>query len=472
METKKRMIEGKKIIAVGGGKGGVGKSVVACNLAVGFAREGTDVVLVDADLGAPNLHTLMGIERPRGSLGDLLSNSKLHLVDVLTETSVPGLRMACGAAPILGVANPEFTKKQRLINEISKIDAEILVVDIGAGVSYNVIDFFNAADIRLVVVTPQITSMHNAYGFVKSSLHRLLQRSIAGRQGYKELFSGGGWSEEKMDKLLQRVASFDPRYLSVFEPLIDSYSVHLMGNMLENRRETNVMWAMRRMVRDFLMVDCQVIGGLQRTARVQASVNRRQPFMLDRTLDTNGQRIQQAVSALRKLDTAANRQAQTVAIESARYLPKQGAKSSKSVSIENESAALDEDLFAEEILDRRRSETRYPQDRPCLVRIDGQEHQATLVDISLSGARISSIPEIAPTNVFEIRLNVSRSPVAPEYIWVPATIRYFDRRNHAAGCQFVNREDVKNAVVAAASELGREVTPLPHPSIENAAGGV
>lgn len=316
------MIEGKRIIAVGGGKGGVGKSVVACNLAVGFAKNGANTVLVDADLGAPNLHTLLGIDHPRRSLGDLLESSRTHLSDVLSDTMVPRLRLACGAAPILGVANPEFQKKQRLLREIARLEAEVLVVDIGAGVSYNVIDFFNAADVRVVVVTPQITSLHNAYGFIKSSLHRLLQRAIAGRVGYKEIFSGGGWSEEKIDKLLERVASFDPRYLNVFEPLIESFYVFLMGNMLEGDQEVKVVKAMRQMVRDFLCIECQVIAALGRSSTVQRSVNTRRPFMLEGTLDHNGERLMAAIKHLDGIDLGPSRRAVAQALASIGSLPK------------------------------------------------------------------------------------------------------------------------------------------------------
>ncbi len=464
------MIDGKKIIAVGGGKGGVGKSVVACNLAVGLAQRGTDVVLVDADLGAPNLHTLLGIERPHGSLNDLLGDRSRHLADVLTPTSIPGLRLACGAAPILGVANPEFQKKQRIIRELNRLDAEVLVVDIGAGVSYNVIDFFNAADIRLVVVTPQITSMHNAYGFIKSALHRMLQRAIAGRVGYREIFTGGGWTEEKMDVLLERVANFDPRYLSVFEPLIDSFSVTLMGNLLGSRRETNILWAMQRMVQDFLLVDCQVLGGLDRSPLVLRSVNRRRPFMLESPLDANGKRIEQAVDYLQQVDVQAQRQSATVALESARYLPKEERRGRGGKPA---ATALAEEVFTEEITDRRRADPRYPQNFPTEVRIEGVTHPARLVDISRSGARLSSIPEMPPDATIEIRLNVSQTPsLTTEWAWVTATVRYFDRHRQAAGCQFDNPEAARNALDAAASEMRRGITPLPVRRTGSAVGGV
>jgi flagellar biosynthesis protein FlhG len=345
------MIEGKRIIAVGGGKGGVGKSVVACNLAVGFAKNGANTVLVDADLGAPNLHTLLGIDHPRRSLGDLLDSSRMHLSDVLSETIVPNLRLACGAAPILGVANPEFQKKQRMLREIARLEADVLVVDIGAGVSYNVVDFFNAADVRVVVVTPQITSLHNAYGFIKSSLHRLLQRAIAGRAGYKEIFSGGGWSEEKIDKLLERVATFDPRYLNVFEPLIESFYVFLMGNMIEGEHEAKVLRAMRKMVRDFLCIECQVIGCLARSSIVQRSINTRRPFMLEGTLDANGERLMAAIKHLDGIDLTPSRKAVAQALASIGALPKSGAAVPGLTAQE----ALDEDTFLGAMVNRASS---------------------------------------------------------------------------------------------------------------------
>ena len=120
MESVNRMIEGKRIVAVGGGKGGVGKSVVATNLAVACAQAGAETILVDADLGAPNIHTMLGVERPVGSLGDVMANAKLHLSDVLSHCSVDHLSIICGAGPILGVANPEFQKKQRVLTHASE----------------------------------------------------------------------------------------------------------------------------------------------------------------------------------------------------------------------------------------------------------------------------------------------------------------------------------------------------------------
>jgi len=82
-----------RVVSVGGGKGGVGKSVVAANLAVAMAQRGARVVLVDADLGAANQHTLFGIARPGPGVEAFLDGSLAELAQAEVESGVPGLRL-------------------------------------------------------------------------------------------------------------------------------------------------------------------------------------------------------------------------------------------------------------------------------------------------------------------------------------------------------------------------------------------
>lgn len=447
------MIEGKRIVAVGGGKGGVGKSVVATNLAVACAQAGAETILVDADLGAPNIHTMLGVERPVGSLGDVMANAKLHLSDVLSHCSVDHLSIICGAGPILGVANPEFQKKQRLIREISRLEAEVLVVDLGAGVSYNVLDFFNAADIRLVVVTPQLTSMHNAYGFVKSSLHRLLQRAIAGKPGYNDLFGRPGWTEEKIDQLLERVAMFDPRYLDIFEPLLDSFSALLLGNLLERRKEVNVLWAMRRMVRDFLRLECNVVGALRRDDAVQKSVNRRWPFVLDMRNDANTIALRDLSSHILKADLAPERAMRDIAFEKAKALPKTKDSAAANLSLRKQLDALDEERFASELRGRQRCEPRYAADVKIMVRSGEDTREAKLVDLSRSGARIAEMSGVGEGDRIELRLPRDLTQEKKNWFWVPAVVRRFDGKTGTAGCQLEASEVARKALEALVAQL-------------------
>lgn len=460
------MFEGKRVIAIGGGKGGVGKSVVAANLAVACAQEGKATVLVDADLGAPNLHTLLGVERPTGHLGDVLADASRHLEEIKMPCLVPNLWLVCGAGPILGVANPKFQKKQRLIRELNRLDAEVLVVDLGAGVSYNVLDFFNAADIRLVVITSQLTSMHNAYGFIKSALHRRLQRAIAAKPGYNELFDHSGWAEERLDQLLERVAQFDHRYLGVFEPLIGSFSIFLMGNMLESQKETNVLWAMQRMVQDFLGVECRVAGGLRRSIQVQRSINQRQPFMLEPRLDRNGEALRKLARELLRRDLSGERGQVRMALEAAEKLPKtseaaitgppEGDNGKRSAPSEGdgEGERLDEARFADELKGRQRVDTRYPAHQTIRVRIDGNEQDAFLIDLSRSGARISGLPSLEQGDRIDLRF--PRAPAGskgPPWIWAHALVRHIDEATAAAGCRFEDTSELRQALEALISRL-------------------
>src|SRR5262245_51393747 len=100
---------------MGGGKGGVGRSLVAASLAVALAQTGAKVVLLDADLGAPNLHTLFGIARPERTIEDFLAGRANTLADVALETGMRGLFLLAGTPAILGSANPSFGAKQKLI---------------------------------------------------------------------------------------------------------------------------------------------------------------------------------------------------------------------------------------------------------------------------------------------------------------------------------------------------------------------
>ncbi len=161
-----------KFWAVGGGKGGVGKSLVTVLLGAALAKLGKRVILVDADLGGSNLHTLLGIRYPKFTLVDFIKKAVPSLEEVLTETPVANMKMICGADDILGVANPKSTQKIKIFNHLQNLAADIILIDLGAGTSFTTIDFFLFAPQRMVVLTPQVTSMQNAYGFIKSSLYR------------------------------------------------------------------------------------------------------------------------------------------------------------------------------------------------------------------------------------------------------------------------------------------------------------
>jgi flagellar biosynthesis protein FlhG len=166
---------GPCIWAVGGGKGGVGKSMVTSSLAVALAGRGKRVVLVDADLGGANLDTVFGITRPPRTLSEFLAGEVPRLADVLCPTSVPNLRIVSGSNALLSMANPRHSQKEKFLRHLRTLPVDHVLLDLGAGSNYNVLDFFLAAQRRIVVVVPEPTSIENAYHFLKAAFFRSLR---------------------------------------------------------------------------------------------------------------------------------------------------------------------------------------------------------------------------------------------------------------------------------------------------------
>jgi flagellar biosynthesis protein FlhG len=156
----------------------VGKSVLAANLGLALAAQGRAVVLVDLDLGGSNLHTCLGVKNKHPGLGDLVWKKERSLSDLLVETGYDRLWLVPGDGLMPGTANLEWFAKKRILKELAALPADFAILDLGAGSSYNVVDFFLAAGDGIVVVKPEVTSILNAYSFLKTAAYRLLQRSF------------------------------------------------------------------------------------------------------------------------------------------------------------------------------------------------------------------------------------------------------------------------------------------------------
>lgn len=166
----------RQIWSLGGGKGGIGKSLLTASLGWQLSRMGKRVVLVDADLGGANLHTCLGLSTPpEHTLGDFIRRRVERIEDVAVETGYTGLRLISGASDFLGAANIKYQQKVRVLNRIRALDVDVVLMDLGAGTSFNIIDFFLVSDVGILTVVPEPTSIENAYRFIKSALYRRLR---------------------------------------------------------------------------------------------------------------------------------------------------------------------------------------------------------------------------------------------------------------------------------------------------------
>ncbi|MGA8891907.1 MAG: P-loop NTPase [Anaeromyxobacteraceae bacterium] len=166
-------------MSVGGGKGGVGKSLVAASLGIELARRGSRVVLVDCDLGGANLHTCLGVDPPRRTLSDFVNRDVERIEELAVESGFPGVSLVSGALDRLDAANPNHGQKTRLIRHIQSMAADFVVLDLAAGTQKNTLDFFLLADHKVVVLVPEPSAVENAHRFVKASFWRRLRSASA-----------------------------------------------------------------------------------------------------------------------------------------------------------------------------------------------------------------------------------------------------------------------------------------------------
>src|SRR5687768_936832 len=119
-----------RMVAIAGGKGGVGKSTLAANLALAIGRLGNRVALVDADLGAANLHTMLGVLHPPSGVAELLDD-RIDGLDEVALPVAPTVKLVAGTSRP-GSASLGTAQKLRLIRAIAQLDADVIVVDVGA----------------------------------------------------------------------------------------------------------------------------------------------------------------------------------------------------------------------------------------------------------------------------------------------------------------------------------------------------
>lgn len=155
-----------RVIAVTGGKGGIGKTNVSVNLSLALAKLGRRVVLLDADLGLANVDVLLGIEAEK-NLSDVL-NGECSLLDVMVDGPM-GIKIVPASSGVRSMAALSTHEHSGLIQAFSEIDdqLDVLVVDTAAGISDSVTSFVHAAQEVLVVVCNEPTSITDAYALIK-----------------------------------------------------------------------------------------------------------------------------------------------------------------------------------------------------------------------------------------------------------------------------------------------------------------
>lgn len=168
------------VLPVGGGKGGIGKSVLTANLGLALARLEHRVIVIDADLGGSDLHNLLGQDNERPGLGEVLTGQAADVRQVVHPILEPRFSFVPGDALVVATANPSFQKKRKLLHRIKALEADFVLLDLGAGTAITVMDFFLTSPVSLLVMLPERPAVLSAFNFLKNAVFRALNRIFRG----------------------------------------------------------------------------------------------------------------------------------------------------------------------------------------------------------------------------------------------------------------------------------------------------
>ena len=136
-EAREAGNSGSIIIPVASGKGGVGKSFISANLAIALAELGHKVIAVDLDFGGANLHSFLGLSNRNPGIGDFLQARIAELDELLVPSDIPNLQFLSGDGKTPFMANIAYAQKIKLISRLKKLPADYILLDLGAGSSFN-----------------------------------------------------------------------------------------------------------------------------------------------------------------------------------------------------------------------------------------------------------------------------------------------------------------------------------------------
>lgn len=184
-----------KVLAVASGKGGVGKTAVSVNLAAALARQGRRVLLFDADLGLANAEVMLNVD-PSATVMDVLEGRKT-IREVVLEAA-GGVGLVSGGSGVARLADLSDFERVRLVESLEELeaDADIIIIDCGAGIAPNVLSFAGSADLTLIVTAPEPTSLTDAYALIKVMTQRyedgwcpqLVVNMAAGRKEAQDVY--------------------------------------------------------------------------------------------------------------------------------------------------------------------------------------------------------------------------------------------------------------------------------------------
>lgn len=294
-----------QIWAVGGGKGGTGKSLVSNGLGIRLAEKGCKVILVDADYGGPNQHTYCGIRNPAHSLANFFDR-RMPLEEIAIATHTEGLRLIPGNFNSANTDNFNAAQKQKLFRHIKQLQADHVILDLGAGTQYDVLDSFLLADVQVGVVAPDAMSIENFYLFLKNVHYRLLC-NVLSWTGLKER-AKSAWRDRVEHGIstsrdwIAHLRTLSPEFSEALNREHAKLRPHIILNQVREYRQVEMGLAVESAVNKLFRIDATYAGHIrydkdlwQQFGREMPAISHGSAYTLHQDLERVTRAIQDAM---------------------------------------------------------------------------------------------------------------------------------------------------------------------------------
>ncbi|MCK5674700.1 MAG: P-loop NTPase [Spirochaetales bacterium] len=273
------------IIPIASGKGGVGKTIFTANLAVTLAKMGKTVIAIDLDLGSSNLHTCLGIKNRHPGIGNFIYNKDVSLESLIVKTEIDRLYFIPGDSLIPGTANLQYFIKKKLIKSIQNLVADYILLDLGAGTSYNIIDFFLISKTGILVTTPETTSILSAYAFLKTTIFRMLFRSFPAKSKEREtihhfLTDRMEGTDNSFIVLTEYLRKINPDSGDFSLRQINNFYPRIVLNIGRNKQAISLGSKLRQICKKNIGINMEYIGYIEYTEQVSESIINRTALAL------------------------------------------------------------------------------------------------------------------------------------------------------------------------------------------------
>lgn len=247
------------IISIGSGKGGTGKSLVAANVATTLSAKGLAVYLVDLDVGGADAHIFYGLFKPKHTLTDFLQGHIQDLEAVATPLAAfHGLKLVVGTGETLRTSNMPHATKKRLLRHLNTLEADCIIVDVGAGTHINTLDFFLSSHIQVCVSTLDPTSILDFYKFLKLATIRKVLSSFLARDEVTKALSQRDF--QRMEDILKFAESVKPGARTLAEAALKDFSPAIVLNQVRGGNTAMDRIKLKHVVTRFLGIELPELG--------------------------------------------------------------------------------------------------------------------------------------------------------------------------------------------------------------------